>query len=136
MKFFICNNCSKHIPISYGSFNKYCSSKCDQEFRFKIRYNLWIKNELIVPDSYGARALKRLVSFRDGYKCSECSLSEWRGKKLSLELEHKDGNHQNNEPENVCLLCPNCHSQTPTFRGKNKGKGRSYFRNRFHKNKN
>jgi len=39
---------------------------------------------------------------------------------IPLELDHIDGNHQNNALDNLRLLCPNCHSLTPTFRGKNK----------------
>lgn len=53
------------------------------------------------------------------------------GKDIVLELEHKDGNSQNNSKENVCLICPNCHSQTPTYKGKNKGNGRHSRRKRY-----
>ena len=47
---------------------------------------------------------------------SECGGGEWRGKILTLEVEHKDGNHDNNKEENLQLLCPNCHSITATYR--------------------
>jgi 5-methylcytosine-specific restriction endonuclease McrA len=53
-------------------------------------------------------------------KCFECGLSHWREVKLSLEIEHKNGIHSDNRRENVCALCPNCHSITPTWRGRNK----------------
>lgn len=53
-------------------------------------------------------------------QCNECGLSEWRGKKLSLHLDHIDGNPINNKLENLRLLCPNCHSLTDTYCGKNK----------------
>jgi hypothetical protein len=43
------------------------------------------------------------------------------GEKITLELEHKDGNHFNNQRDNLECLCPNCHSLTPTWRGRNKG---------------
>ena len=46
-------------------------------------------------------------------------MSEWLGKPITLEVHHKDGNHQNNELENLQLLCPNCHSYTDNWRGKN-----------------
>lgn len=64
--------------------------------------------------------LKRLVN--EGYKkykCEECGISEWLGNPLSLQLEHIDGNHLNNSFENLKILCPNCHSQTKTFAGRN-----------------
>lgn len=54
-------------------------------------------------------------------KCYSCGITDWLGQSLSLELEHIDGNRNNNTIENLTLLCPNCHSQTPTFRGRNKG---------------
>ena len=41
---------------------------------------------------------------------------EWNGKYLVMELHHKDGNNKNSKLENLQILCPNCHSQTPTFR--------------------
>jgi hypothetical protein len=53
-------------------------------------------------------------------KCSCCQLDSWLDQAIPLELDHIDGNHQNNALENLRLLCPNCHSLTPTFRGRNK----------------
>lgn len=56
-------------------------------------------------------------------KCSECNLSSiWNNKPIVLELDHIDGDSQNNIISNLRFLCPNCHSQTNTFRGKNKRK--------------
>ena len=53
------------------------------------------------------------------YKCSCCGISEWHGKELVLQLEHKDGNNKNNTIDNVCWLCPNCHTQTATWGSRN-----------------
>jgi hypothetical protein len=58
------------------------------------------------------------------YECYECGLSEWRNKPISLNLEHKNGNNTDNRLDNLCLLCPNCHSQTDTFAGRNKHKSK------------
>ena len=44
----------------------------------------------------------------------------WNGNKLVLTLDHKNGNNTDNRIENLRLLCPNCHSQTLTFAGKNR----------------
>ena len=55
-------------------------------------------------------------------QCNRCGLTEWQGEKLSLHLDHIDGDNTNNSIENLRILCPNCHSLTPTYCGKNKGK--------------
>jgi transposase len=54
--------------------------------------------------------------------CYECGISEWRGQALSLALHHVNGRGQDNRLENLQLLCPNCHSQTENFSGRNKGR--------------
>jgi 5-methylcytosine-specific restriction endonuclease McrA len=54
------------------------------------------------------------------HECNECRISEWKGKKLSLHLDHIDGNSWNHELSNLRFLCPNCHSLTDTYTGKNK----------------
>lgn len=64
---------------------------------------------------------KRLV--KEGkleYKCSVCSISDWLGKPLSLQLDHINGIRTDNRIENLRLVCPNCHSQSETYAGKNK----------------
>lgn len=63
--------------------------------------------------------LRKRVILEQGSTCNHCGIVDWNGKKLTLELEHIDGNHHNNARENVEAICPNCHSQTSTFRGKN-----------------
>jgi len=58
------------------------------------------------------------------HKCYNCGLDEWLGKPIPLELEHIDGVRDNNILSNLTLLCPNCHAQTDTYRGKNIGKNK------------
>jgi hypothetical protein len=63
----------------------------------------------------------RLISF--GLKkneCEICGLDTWNGKVLNCELDHIDGNRTNHLLSNLRILCPNCHSQTETYRSKNK----------------
>jgi 5-methylcytosine-specific restriction endonuclease McrA len=51
-------------------------------------------------------------------ECEECGLIEWRGRPLAMSLHHINGNGHDNRLENLALLCPNCHSQTPNFAAK------------------
>jgi 5-methylcytosine-specific restriction endonuclease McrA len=56
------------------------------------------------------------------HKCSICGIDTWNTKKINLELDHIDGNRFNHILTNLRLLCPNCHSQTDTYRSKNRVK--------------
>ena len=80
--------------------------------------------EILVPNSKYeniARLKKRIL--KAGllkYECECCgNKGEWNDKPLVLQLDHKDGNHNNHSIENLRFLCPNCHSQTNTYSGKN-----------------
>jgi 5-methylcytosine-specific restriction endonuclease McrA len=54
-------------------------------------------------------------------ECSECGLGgEWNGKKINHHLDHINGKNSDNRLENLRILCPNCHSQTETYTGRNK----------------
>jgi len=65
--------------------------------------------------------IKKLIKEKNGIlECQECGVGEiWNNKKLVLQLDHKDGNPKNNFIDNLRILCPNCHSQTHTFAGRN-----------------
>ena len=72
-----------------------------QTYKLKIRL---IKNKLLLTE------------------CAVCGINQWNGKSINLELDHVDGNRRNHLLANLRLLCPNCHSQTDTYRSKNRSK--------------
>lgn len=80
-----------------------------------------LEDILVKESNYQSYKLaKRLI--KKGYKeckCEKCNLTEWLGKPIKLELHHINGIHTDNRLENLQLLCPNCHSYTDNYRGKN-----------------
>jgi AcrR family transcriptional regulator len=67
----------------------------------------------------------RLRLLADGLKdarCERCGLTEWLDKPAPLQLHHVNGDGRDNRPENLQILCPNCHSQTDSWGGRNRGK--------------
>ena len=52
-------------------------------------------------------------------RCDECGLSEWRGRHISIQIDHRNGVRDDHRLENLRMLCPNCHSQTDTYAAKN-----------------
>ena len=115
-----CLSCGKiHLSPPYKT-QKYCNHSCQQSLRKQKSLDKFKKGQ--VSD----RGLIRNILIREhGHKCFECGLQEWRGITIPLEVDHIDGNAGNNIAENLRLLCPNCHSITDTWKGKNKGNGRS-----------
>lgn len=82
-------------------------------------------DEILIEGSrYGGSGTKlKKKIFKAGLleeRCYSCGITEWKGEKLSLELEHKNGDRTDNRIENLTILCPNCHSLTSTYRGRNK----------------
>lgn len=84
-------------------------------------------NEKLLNDDFNSmgisRQRKRVILDQDG-KCNRCKIDKWLDEPLTLELEHKNGIHSDNERSNLEALCPNCHSLTTTWRGRNNRVGR------------
>lgn len=76
-----------------------------------------VENRLVQSNSLKKRLIKEGVK---EHKCEMCGITEWNGQPTPIELDHIDGNRYNNTIENLRLLCPNCHAQTDTYRGRNK----------------
>lgn len=107
-----CLNCNAKL----NHVGKYCSSNCMQEYRYQTITAPKIKA------GHGGRGDRRFLIELHGELCSECGQKpEWNGKKLQLHLDHIDGHRTNNKIENLRLVCPNCHSQTETYAGRNNG---------------
>jgi len=90
-----------------------------------------LKDILIKNSKYSNTNYLKKRLLKDGVfdnKCYNCGLDEWLGEPVVCQLEHKNGDNTDNRSENLTLLCPNCHSQTKTFAGRNKKvKKRKYY---------
>ncbi len=72
----------------------------------------------------GTKELKRML-YEASLKekgCECCHIKKWKKKEINFHLDHINGDHFDNRLENLRILCPNCHSQTDTYTGKNIGK--------------
>lgn len=91
-------------------------------------------NDILVENSYYSSNKLRIRLIKDGFKkhrCEICNLENWNGQKIPLELDHINGNNMDNRVENLRVICPNCHAQTNSYRGKNsKSKLNEFRKNR------
>jgi hypothetical protein len=122
-----CVVCNK--LLGYHKY-KYCSLQCQQRERKQTTAKLIESGQYKYNSS---KTLRKYLLEKRGRKCEYCNLEIWMDKPIPLEIEHVDGNSENNNLNNIKLICPNCHSQTPTYKGKNRGNGRFFRRQRYKK---
>ena len=89
-------------------------------WREKTKATRLLKYQSTSFDELGMTNKRRRVLEEQTHACNRCGLSHWLDVPITLELEHKDGNTGNNTRDNLEALCPNCHSVTETWRGRNK----------------
>ena len=122
MKTYNCGHCKIECKWTYQGNNKFCSVQCAQTFR-SLEHKRKFFSGLLEKRIDRPTARKYLAEAR-GYKCEVCSVSNWQGKPITLHVDHKNGDPSNDHPDNLRLICPNCHSQTEFLGGANKGRGR------------
>lgn len=133
----LCLGCGEKISGYYTHNNKprnYCNNDCRVNHNKKTIFDA-IENDVINLENKitEGKWVKKYLIEKHGEKCMECG---WNRKhpatgNVPIELEHIDGNSENNKLYNLKLLCPNCHSLTPTYKALNAGNGRHRRRERY-----
>lgn len=98
----------------------FCNNMCQRDHQFEVE----TIPRVLAGEVTTRTVLKRYLVRIRGHRCEVCRMTEWMGKSIPIEVDHVDGDASNNMPSNIRLLCPNCHAQTPTAKGRNRGKGR------------
>ena len=124
------NNYCKNCGIAIPSTRAYCSPTCQHAYEQQQWEEKWLSGEVDGNmDSIWTQTSKRVRTYlfkKYDSKCANCGWGEVNPytSTIPLEIEHIDSDAYNSRPENLILLCPNCHSLTATYRGANRGKGR------------
>ena len=126
---------SEKTKLSYTTNKRLAATtvytKLPQETKDKMN---WAKGKTLTPnelifteDSLHSNEMVKQRIVKDNlldYKCIKCGISEWCGESIVLDLDHINGNNRDNRLINLRYLCPNCHSQTDTYKGRNKNSGK------------
>lgn len=119
-----CRNCDSSID---KRTNTYCNSKCFGEYKNKQLIQKWINDPLSVYTADGLpSSIREYLIKQANYTCSECPWDKFHpttGKSL-LHIDHINGDAMDNRPENLRVVCPNCHSLSLYSGSLNAGNGK------------
>jgi len=126
---YTCLSCGKQdIKKAHWKRNKYCSIKCQNDYQRQQRIKKWLSkpnNEHWINAPMWA---KDYLAEQQNNKCNICGITEWNHQPITFDMDHIDGDPHNNMPDNLQLICPNCHSQSATYKNRNRGSGRQFRR--------
>ena len=133
-----CCGCGVHMIPRHKI--KYCSNKCQMMSQYRSWVELWKAGKRQGNIGITARNISThlrkylIIKYRN-----QCSICGWNNKNpitnmVPLEIDHIDGDAENNLEKNLRLLCPNCHALTPFYKNMNRGNGRKWRKDKYIKN--
>lgn len=126
----LCRSCGS--PLERRSQKVYCSNACQGSARRKASTKRWLESGQAYIISLPSHYIRLYLIEAQSGCCAICgAASVWQELPLTLIMDHIDGNPTNNRRDNLRLVCPNCDSQLPTFKSRNRGNGRYYRRERY-----
>ena len=128
-----CINCGKEL---LNNQNKYCSAKCRYEYSFEKKVEKIdktgkfpvINSKLFGIKEVNRKFVRKYLEYKFGHKCSICGNTHWLGQPILLIVDHIDGDIENHNVDNYRLVCSNCDATLPTYKNKNRGKGKRKYR--------
>lgn len=129
---FICLNCGKENKTSKNTMNMYCDNACQADKRSRDIVNRWLAcpspENLYHKGNQIRKAIRRFLLDQASYTCSLCGWDKRHPEDggSTLEVDHINGDWRDCAPLNLRVICPNCHSLTLNYKGRNKGNGRDY----------
>ncbi|HEU0191074.1 MAG TPA: HNH endonuclease [Mycobacterium sp.] len=110
----------------------FCTNACQQAHRRRLLLEAWLDTGVCGRTSYQGNYVRDYLDEQQCRCCAICGIQDkWNGRPLVLIIDHVNGDASNDRRENLRLICPNCDSQLPTYKARNRGSGRYYRRKRY-----